>query len=169
VWLVLAASILFGFPLAMLGLKDSCISLLETATTAPPSRGAHPTAPSRRPVHSFLRALCTTHQDALTLGLLSAVVIIAILVMDIGLVVGISGALLGSSIVYIFPALIFSSARLKQMQKTKSSVRPEHSLPPIACALLPLRAGPWVLLATPRAHPASARTAAGRNHPCALA
>lgn len=78
------ASILFGFPLAMLGLKDSMISLLELPR--------HLIAP-------------------LTLSLLSVIALVAILVADIGLVVGISGALLGASLCYVFPALIYGAAQ----------------------------------------------------------
>ncbi len=77
------ASILFGFPLAMLGLKDSLFSLLT---------------------------LPDTLMKPATLLLLACVATVAILVTDIGLVVGISGALLGAAIVYIFPALIYGSA-----------------------------------------------------------
>ena len=77
------ASILFGFPLAMLGLKDALTSLLSL----PP--------PSVKPM---------------TLALLLLIATIAVLVKDIGVVVGISGALLGASIVYIFPSLIYRAA-----------------------------------------------------------
>lgn len=84
-------SILFGFPLAMLGLKDSLFSLLAIPNT----KGA-------------LGSL-STHQ-LYTLVLLSVVATVAIAVSDIGIVVGVSGALLGAAIVYIFPALIYGSA-----------------------------------------------------------
>lgn len=55
-----------------------------------------------------LGALASTHTTVLTLGLLVAISAVAILVIDIGLVVGISGAVLGAAIVYIFPALIYA-------------------------------------------------------------
>jgi amino acid permease len=92
------ASILFGFPLAMLGLKDSTVSLLQSAA----SSGV---------LGQLMHKLATTWQDGLTLGMLLIISTIAILVSDIGLVVGISGALLGAAIVYIFPALIYGRVR----------------------------------------------------------
>lgn len=76
-------SILFGFPLAMLGLRDSVASLFVL-----PAQGGK------------LR----------TILMLSVIATVAILVPDIGLIVGISGALLGAAIVYIFPALIYGAA-----------------------------------------------------------
>ena len=85
------ASILFGFPLAMLGLKDALFSLLAV----PNSR------------HALLGL--SAHQ-VYTLVLLAVVSAIAIAVSDIGIVVGVSGALLGAAIVYIFPALIYGAA-----------------------------------------------------------
>ena len=91
------ASILFGFPLAMLGLKDSLSSLLDL-----PKAYIKPT----------------------TLVLLAAITAIAILITDIGLIVGISGALLGASIVYVFPALIYYVARRNEKDK---SLEAQHS------------------------------------------
>ena len=103
------ASILFGFPLAMLGLKDSLISLLDL-----PRSVVKPT----------------------TLGLLAFISTIAVLVKDIGLVVGISGALLGASIVYIFPALIYRAACTQS--KSKADLAKGGRIPPLEmlCFLL---------------------------------
>ena len=57
---------------------------------------------------SMLSAYATT---PLTLSLLSVIALVAILVADIGLVVGISGALLGASLCYVFPALMYGAAQ----------------------------------------------------------
>ena len=109
-------SILFGFPLAMLGLRESTASLISTALRssstqggAPAAKGAPttalvqgapttalvkgaPTTASRTLLARALLALTTTHANVLTIGLLAAITAIAITVLDIGLVVGISGS-----------------------------------------------------------------------------
>ena len=107
------ASILFGFPLAMLGLKDATTSLIESATASAPAHGASANRRSSlgTQLDDVLRALVTSHQHLLVIALLAAISAIAITVTDIGLVVGVAGALLGSAIVYIFPALIYLAAR----------------------------------------------------------
>jgi len=117
------ASILFGFPLAMFGLKDSATSLITTLCGGEGGgvgAGGHTGGASSssrdagilRPVRACLLSLTTTHATSLVLGLLVAIATIAIVVVDIGLVVGVSGAVLGAAIVYIFPALIYAQARL---------------------------------------------------------
>lgn len=80
-------SVLFGFPLAFVGLKESCASL-----------GPLLPAPAR--------ALASRH-DPLVVVMLALVTLVACIARDIGLLVGISGAVLGSMIVYVFPALIW--------------------------------------------------------------
>jgi len=110
-------SILFGFPLAMLGLRESTASLISTALRsssstqggAPAAKGAPttalgkgapttalvkgaPTTAPRTLLARALLALTTTHANVLTIGLLAAITAIAITVLDIGLVVGISGS-----------------------------------------------------------------------------
>ena len=104
-------SILFGFPLAMLGLRESTASLISTSLShsqslistalrtsstkgAPKTalaKGA-PTTASPSLLARALIALTTTHANVLTVGLLAAITAIAITVLDIGLVVGISGS-----------------------------------------------------------------------------
>mmetsp|Transcript_16760 Transcript_16760/g.38451 ORF Transcript_16760/g.38451 Transcript_16760/m.38451 type:complete len:375 (+) Transcript_16760:1-1125(+) len=91
-------SLLFGFPLAMLGLRDSSRSLLE---------GVEGNLALLDGVRSAARAARHSPR-ALTVAFLSAIALIAILLTDIGAVVGVSGALLGASIVYIYPAVIYS-------------------------------------------------------------
>jgi len=112
------ASILFGFPLAMLGLKDALFSLLQLPNNA-------------QTLSVGGRVLATTSLHTLvTFLLLATVATIAILVADIGLVVGISGALLGASIVYIFPALIYGAALRQTNARTRTTRRAKAAPPP---------------------------------------
>ena len=77
------ASILFGFPLAFCGIRDSAISLAATYNIVLPFA---PTAAV----------------------LLAIVTFIAITVKDISVVVGITGAAMGSMIVYILPSIMYT-------------------------------------------------------------
>lgn len=95
--LATGVSILFGYPLAMVGLRDSSISMLSTLAESD-------TLPESSVI--LLRSI-VDRPSAVTLCFLSIISCVAILVQDIGLVVGISGAVLGASIVYIYPALIY--------------------------------------------------------------
>ncbi|CAN0217572.1 unnamed protein product, partial [Discosporangium mesarthrocarpum] len=50
------------------------------------------------------------NRTPITVCLLAAVTVIAVAVTDIGFVVGITGSLLGASICYIIPAVLFVKA-----------------------------------------------------------
>lgn len=93
-------SILFGYPLAMVGLRESSSSVLLALSAL---RSLPP------PLASAVRA-AATNTKGLTIALLAIATAIAITLDDIGLVVGVSGALLGAAIVYVFPALIYGRA-----------------------------------------------------------
>ncbi len=59
-----------------------------------------------------MRALC--EDDArvpLTLCMLALITAIACIISDIGVVVGIAGALLGAAIVYTYPPIMYAAAR----------------------------------------------------------
>ena len=98
-------SILFGFPLAMVGLRYSvvgrCESLADDATTAlPPS------------VCSALLAVADdSNRFMLVVSMLAVITFVAVTCTDIGVIVGVSGALLGALIVYIIPPLLYKGAR----------------------------------------------------------
>ena len=98
-------SILFGFPLAMVGLRNSvvgmCESLADDAMTAlPPS------------VCSALLAVADdSNRFMLVVSMLAVITFVAVTCTDIGVIVGVSGALLGALIVYIIPPLLYKGAR----------------------------------------------------------
>ncbi|KAL3927200.1 MAG: hypothetical protein SGPRY_002934 [Prymnesium sp.] len=116
--LATALSLIFGYPLAMVGLRDSSVSILESFA------------------NSRSRMVIT---------------LIAVLLSDIGNVVGVSGALLGAvsfliifspfvfrSIVYIFPTLIYSKVKRKKL------LSPVNLLIPLGATLALL--GVWQTL-----------------------
>ena len=81
----ISASIIFSFPLNFVGLREGVLDLLRL-------RGhAH-----RDDVHRVSTAL-----------LLAVVTAVSLVLKDLGLVVAFGGAILGSALVYIFPALMF--------------------------------------------------------------
>ena len=87
--LAIGASIVFGYPLTFVGIRDGALNLLGNKN------------PSDKT------------QTITTLVLLTIVSTLAVFLRDVGFVVSFGGALLGSCIIYIFPALIF----LKTMSK----------------------------------------------------
>jgi len=91
-------SILFGFPLAMFGLVTSARGLAET--------GAAAAGPESRLAAPLRAAAAPSGRRALVLSALAFVTVVAVLIADIGLIVGLSGAVLGAAIVYVIPAII---------------------------------------------------------------
>ncbi len=81
--LAIGASIVFGYPLTFVGIRDGVLGLAGVKK------------PSERT------------QTLTTLVLLAMVSTLAVFLRDVGFVVSFGGALLGSAIIYIFPAIIF--------------------------------------------------------------
>eukprot|EP00638_Chattonella_subsalsa_P020717 CAMPEP_0117891206 /NCGR_PEP_ID=MMETSP0950-20121206/23815_1 /TAXON_ID=44440 /ORGANISM="Chattonella subsalsa, Strain CCMP2191" /LENGTH=222 /DNA_ID=CAMNT_0005750675 /DNA_START=1179 /DNA_END=1847 /DNA_ORIENTATION=- len=107
-------SILFGFPLTFIGLRDgfigSCKSLLELRELenwSPFRRFRKADLP--RTIFTDLKEYAVKYKNMkkVSIALLIVVTVMAALVKDIGLIVGISGSICGASIVYVVPSLIF--------------------------------------------------------------
>ena len=81
----ISASIIFSFPLNFVGLREGVLDLLNLKARA-----------QEESVHR-----------ASTVILLAAVATVSLFLKDLGLVVAFGGAILGSALVYIFPALMF--------------------------------------------------------------
>lgn len=81
----ISASIIFSFPLNFVGLREGTLDLLNLRAKA-----------GRDDVHRIATA-----------ALLAVVTSVSLVLKDLGLVVAFGGAILGSALVYIFPALMF--------------------------------------------------------------
>uniref|UniRef100_A0A7S2W7H7 Amino acid transporter transmembrane domain-containing protein n=1 Tax=Rhizochromulina marina TaxID=1034831 RepID=A0A7S2W7H7_9STRA len=91
-------SIIFGYPLAFCGLFDA---LQGTAASLAEHAG------TLRWLCNWVSAPPTTwHEDLLRLTLLSGATATALAVRDIGVVVGLTGSLIGATIVYIVPSMV---------------------------------------------------------------
>ena len=90
-----ASTTRYGLVCSAQGLCDSC------AQTAPHSPVARPLRAAAKPAYRRVVVVCA----------LALVTLVALLLTDIGLIVGISGAVLGASIVYVIPSVIALRAR----------------------------------------------------------
>jgi len=106
-------SILFGFPLVACGARESIASLASSFGY---------TSFGSNEYHAFL-----------VFGILSLVTAISCTVKDISLVVGVTGAALGSLIVYVCPSIIYTKAVLRCFGKGS----PEHNRAKKNLALVP--------------------------------
>ena len=91
----------------MLALRNSCIGLCSAFAQAASTPAAARTA---------LQVAGRAHAP-IVLAWLLLITVVACLFGDIGVIVGITGAVLGASMVYCIPVLIYSKARAGAMPK----------------------------------------------------
>jgi amino acid permease len=116
-----ALSILFGYPLVMCGLKEGFVGAAESC--------------------GFNKVGTDAYHFPVVASFITVITTIAILVEDISLVVGITGAAMGSLIVYIIPAIIYVSA----VKKTHGVKSVEYSKSKKVLALVPFGASIGIL------------------------
>ena len=93
--IAVALSLVFSYPLAFVGFRDGVLDLLKVKERKP--------------------AL----MNSLTVGLLSFVTLLALIIPDVSFVLSFAGSTLGNALVYIFPALMFRGAVKKQPSPSK--------------------------------------------------
>ena len=109
--LATGASILFGFPLSFCGVRqgivDTATAILNLGTVSNPIL--------RRALTIISTSLDTPGGwRVTTLLMLAGSTAIAIAAEDVGVVVGVSGAILGSSFIYILPSILYCAAHAEQ-------------------------------------------------------
>lgn len=93
--IAVALSLTFSYPLAFVGFRDGVLDLLKIKERKP--------------------AL----MNSLTVGLLSGVTLLALVIPDVSFVLSFAGSTLGNALVYIFPALMFRGAVKKLPNPSK--------------------------------------------------
>jgi amino acid permease len=92
----------FSFPLMFSGLREASIALLTFMS------------PSNAATYDLV-----TFQNALSTVMLGAITVLAIIITDAGMVVGLVGAICGSAIIYVIPCLLFDRASGKFLSDGK--------------------------------------------------
>ena len=96
--LLVAISMIGGYPLIFRALKSAANDLYSNRLAA---------APMKINGSSGTRLAGETAQRRIHQGLMASLLAISMFVQDAGFVVGLNGALMGSAIIYTFPALMF--------------------------------------------------------------
>lgn len=96
--LAVAVSLVFSYPLAFVGARDGVLDLLKL------KKGPNT-------------------ENFLTMGLLSAITGLALVIPDVSFVLAFAGATLGNGLIYVFPALMFRGAIKKKADATPGQKR----------------------------------------------
>lgn len=107
----LALSLIPSYPLIFVGLRDGIVDLFNQLS--PLLRRDKKDKATQQLV------LTNCQSDRLTVGLVSLITILALKITDLRFVTSISGALLGTALIFIFPPLMFRSALKMESERTK--------------------------------------------------
>ena len=97
--LAVAISLVFSYPLAFVGARDGFMDLFK------------------------LKKDSMKTSNTVTVGLLSAVTLLALVIPDVSFVLAFAGATLGNCLIYIFPGLMFRGAIRNLKNPTKTQKR----------------------------------------------
>jgi len=111
----LGVSLITSYPLLFVGLRGGIVDLVNQIS--PLIRNGNKESVTQQP-----KQLVLTDQqsDRFTVFLISIITILALRVTDITFVASISGALLGTSLIFIFPPLMFRSALAMESERTNT-------------------------------------------------
>mmetsp|Transcript_13769 Transcript_13769/g.27854 ORF Transcript_13769/g.27854 Transcript_13769/m.27854 type:complete len:564 (-) Transcript_13769:49-1740(-) len=106
-------SLIFSYPLLFVGLRDGIIDLLNQIS---------PLFSKKNKTQQQQKSLVLTQSQSnrVTVGLISFITALALKITDLAFVASMSGALLGTSLIFIFPPLMFRSA-LKNESERKNT------------------------------------------------
>ena len=93
--MAVAISLVFSYPLAFVGMRDGIIGLLGV--------------PAEKQTDSL--------SNVLTVGILSVLTVLAIVLTDVSFVLSLGGATLGNALTYVYPALMYAAANKKLDKK----------------------------------------------------
>jgi amino acid permease len=97
--LAVTTSLLFSYPLAFLGFRDGVLDLFQV---------------KQRPAWKI---------NGLTVGLLSMITVLALIIPDVSFVLSFAGATLGNALIYILPAFMFRGAVQQQPKDSPNQKR----------------------------------------------
>ena len=103
-------SLIFSYPLLFVGLRDGIIDLINQIS---PLLSKKNKTQQQKPL-----VLTQSQSNRVTVGLISFITVLALKITDLAFVASMSGALLGTSLIFIFPTLMFRSALKNESERT---------------------------------------------------
>lgn len=105
-------SLIFSYPLLFVGLRDGIVDLINQVSPL-----LFPKTDARQPKKL---ELTDSQSNRLTVGLVSLITMLALKINNLTFVASLSGALLGTSLIFIFPPLMFRSALMMESDRTNT-------------------------------------------------
>jgi amino acid permease len=112
-------SLIFSYPLLFVGLREGIVDLINQVS---PLLRNNKTKDRTTPQQQQQKQLVLTDKQSnrLTVGLVSLITMLALKITDLTFVASMSGALLGTSLIFIFPPLMFRSALTMESERTNT-------------------------------------------------
>lgn len=121
-------SLIFSYPLLFVGLRDGIVDLINQVSPL-----LFPKTDATQPKKL---ELTDSQSNRLTVGLVSLITIMALKISNLTFVASLSGALLGSSLIFIFPPLMFRSAVIMESDRTNTPLTKLQKLERRICSVI---------------------------------